>query len=63
MFGYKQKTSQLTSLSSRVGRKESDADNRKTGSSLRKFDGHHHDLVDHYGISVSQMIMDMLDLS
>ena len=27
----------------------------KLKSSLRKFYGHHHDLVDHYGISVSEM--------
>jgi hypothetical protein len=32
-------------------------------SSLRKFYGGHHDLVDRYGISVSQMTMDMLHLS
>ena len=28
-------------------------------SSLRKFYGRHHELVDHYGISVSQMTIDM----
>ena len=32
-------------------------------SSLRKFNDHHHDLVDHYGISVSQMTTDMFHLS
>ena len=32
-------------------------------SSLRKFYGRHHDLVDRYGISVSQMTTDMLHLS
>jgi len=32
-------------------------------SSLRKFYGRHHDLVDRYGISVSQMTMDMFHLS
>jgi hypothetical protein len=33
-------------------------------SSLRKFYGHHHDdLVDRYGISVSQMTSDMFHLS
>jgi hypothetical protein len=31
----------------------------KLKSSLRKFYGRHHDLVDHYGISVSQMTTDM----
>ena len=31
----------------------------KLKSSLRKFYGRHHDLVDRYGISVSQMTMDM----
>jgi hypothetical protein len=30
---------------------------------LRKFYGRHHDLVDRYGISVSQMTMDMFHLS
>ena len=35
----------------------------KLKSSLRKFYGRHHDLVDHYGISVSQMTTDMLHLS
>jgi hypothetical protein len=30
--------------------------------SLRKFYGRHHDLVDHYGISVSQMTSDMFYL-
>jgi hypothetical protein len=38
----------------------------KTGSelksSLRKLYGHHHDLVDRYGISVSQMTSDMFHL-
>jgi hypothetical protein len=32
-------------------------------SSLRKFYGRHHDLVDRYGISVSQMTTDMFHLS
>jgi len=32
-------------------------------SSLRKFYGRHHDLVDGYGISVSQMTTDMFHLS
>ena len=32
-------------------------------SSLRKFYGHHHDLVNRYGTSVSQMTTDMLHLS
>jgi hypothetical protein len=32
-------------------------------SSLRKFYGHHHDLVDRYGISVLQMTTDMFHLS
>jgi len=31
--------------------------------SLRKFYGRHHDLVDRYGISVSQMITNMFNLS
>jgi len=35
----------------------------KMKSSLRKFYGHHHDLVDSYRISVSQMTMDMFHLS
>jgi hypothetical protein len=35
----------------------------KLKSSLRKFYGHHHDLVDRYGISVSQMTKDMFHLS
>jgi hypothetical protein len=35
----------------------------KLKSSLRKFYGRHHDLVDHYGISVSQMTTDMFHLS
>ena len=35
----------------------------KLKSSLRKFYGRHHDLVDRYGISVSQMTTDMLHLS
>ena len=35
----------------------------KLKSSLRKFYGRHYDLVDPYGISVSQMIMDMFHLS
>ena len=35
----------------------------KLMSSLRKFYGRHHDLVDHYGISVSQMTTDMVHLS
>jgi hypothetical protein len=35
----------------------------KLKSSLRKFCGRHHDLVDHYGISVSQMTTDMFHLS
>jgi hypothetical protein len=35
----------------------------KLKSSLRKFYGHHHDLVDRYGISVSQMTTDMFHLS
>jgi hypothetical protein len=35
----------------------------KLKSSLQKFYGRHHDFVDHYGISVSQMTMDMLHLS
>jgi hypothetical protein len=30
---------------------------------IRKFYGHHHDLVDSYGISVSQMTTDMFHLS
>jgi hypothetical protein len=32
-------------------------------SSLRQFYGRHHDLVDRYGISVSQMTTDMFHLS
>ena len=35
----------------------------KLKSWLRKFYGHHHDLVDRYGISVSQMTKDMFPLS
>ena len=35
----------------------------KLKSSLRTFYGHHHDLVDRYGISVSQMTTDMFHLS
>jgi hypothetical protein len=35
----------------------------KLKSSLRKFYGRHHDLVDRYGISVSQVTMDMFHLS
>ena len=35
----------------------------KVTSSLRKFYGRHHDLVDRYGISVSQMTTDMIHLS
>jgi hypothetical protein len=35
----------------------------KLKSSLRKFYGHHHDPVDCYGISVSQMTTDMVHLS
>jgi hypothetical protein len=35
----------------------------KLKSSLRKFHGRHHDLVDRYGISVSQMTTDMFHLS
>ena len=31
----------------------------KLKSSLRKFSGRHHELVDRYGITVSQMISDM----
>ena len=34
----------------------------KLKSSLRKFYGRHYDLVDHYGISVLQMTMDMFHL-
>jgi hypothetical protein len=34
----------------------------KLKSSLRKFYGRHHELVDRYGISVSQMITDMFHL-
>jgi hypothetical protein len=30
---------------------------------ISKFNGRHHDLVDRYGISVSQMITDMFHLS
>jgi len=35
----------------------------KLKSSHRKFYGRHHDLVDRYGISVSQMTTDMFHLS
>jgi hypothetical protein len=35
----------------------------KLKSSLRKFDGRHHDLVDRYAISVSQMTTEMFHLS
>ena len=35
----------------------------KLKSSLRKFYGRHHDMVDRYGISVSQMTKDMFHLS
>jgi hypothetical protein len=35
----------------------------KLKSSLRKFYGRHHDLIDRYGISVSQMTTDMFHLS
>ena len=35
----------------------------KLMSSLRKFYGRYHDLVDHYGISVSQITTDMFHLS
>ena len=35
----------------------------KLKSSLRKIFGHHHDLVDRYGISVSQIITDVFHLS
>jgi hypothetical protein len=35
----------------------------KLKSSLRKFYGQHHDLVDRYGIYVSQMTTDMFHLS
>ena len=35
----------------------------KLKSSLRKFYGRHYDMVDRYGISVSQMITDMFHLS
>jgi hypothetical protein len=35
----------------------------KLKSSLGKFYGRHHDLVDRYGISVSQMTTDMFHLS
>jgi hypothetical protein len=35
----------------------------KLKSSLRKFYGRHHDLVDRYGISMSQMTTDMFYLS
>jgi hypothetical protein len=35
----------------------------KLKSSLRKFYSRHHDLVDRYGISVSQMTTDMFHLS
>jgi hypothetical protein len=35
----------------------------KTEGELRKFYGRHHDLVDRYGISVSQMSTDMFHLS
>ena len=37
--------------------------NQELKSSLRKFYGHHHELVDRYDISVSQMIADMFQLS
>jgi hypothetical protein len=35
----------------------------KLKSSILKYYGRHHDLVDRYGISVSQMTTDMLHLS
>ena len=35
----------------------------KLKSSLRKFYGRHHELVDPYGVPISQMISDMLSLS
>jgi len=35
----------------------------KLKSSLRKFYGRHHDLIDRYGISVSQVTKDMFHLS
>jgi hypothetical protein len=35
----------------------------KLKSSLRQFYGRHHDLVDRYGISMSQMTTDMFHLS
>jgi hypothetical protein len=35
----------------------------KLKSSLRKFYGHHHDFVDRYVISVSQMTTNMFNLS
>jgi hypothetical protein len=35
----------------------------KLKSSLWKIYGRHHDLIDHYGISVSQMTTDMFHLS
>jgi hypothetical protein len=35
----------------------------KLKSSLRKFYGRHHDLVDRYGKSVSQMTINMFHLS
>ena len=35
----------------------------KLNSSLRKFYGRHHDLIDRYGISVSQMATDMFHWS
>jgi hypothetical protein len=35
----------------------------KLKSSLQKFYGHHYDLVDRYGISVSQMTTDMFHVS
>jgi hypothetical protein len=35
----------------------------KLKSSLQNFYGHHHDLVDCYGIFVPQMTMDMFHLS
>jgi hypothetical protein len=35
----------------------------KLKSSFRKFYGRHHDVVDRYGISVSQMTTDMFHLS
>jgi len=35
----------------------------KLKSSIRKFYDHHHDLVDRYGLSVSQMTTDIFHLS